>query len=170
MRRRAKALSSFGVLLVFSAVMLSDAKHLRYYSPIGPVKDQRFFASLRMTFGRWGQPLAHRLPSAFCLKENSGQSSRHYMTVSFLIRLPSDFREGTSRTGTTTSDNGTSQAAGLLPFARGSQFGVEEFGGKRPQLTKFQFAMTNRRSGRYGNTSGVSPSRSFRCTLRQKSG
>jgi hypothetical protein len=33
-----------------------------------------------------------------------------------------------------------------------------------------QFAVTNRRSGRYGNTSGVSPSRSFRCTLRQKSG
>src|SRR6266853_6276152 len=29
-----------------------------------------------------------------------------------------------------------------------------------------QSAVTNRRSGRYGNTSGVSPSRSFRCTLR----
>jgi hypothetical protein len=41
---------------------------------------------------------------------------------------------------------------------------------ERPQLNKLQFAVTNRRSGRYGNTSGVSPSRSFRCTLRQKSG
>ena len=35
---------------------------------------------------------------------------------------------------------------------------------------QLQVAVTNRRSGRYGNTSGVSPSRSFRCTLRQKSG
>jgi hypothetical protein len=35
---------------------------------------------------------------------------------------------------------------------------------------KLQFAVTNRRSGRYGNTSRIWPSRSFRCTLRQKSG
>ena len=41
---------------------------------------------------------------------------------------------------------------------------------ERPQLTKLQFAVTNRRSGRYGNTSRIWPSRSFRCTLRQKSG
>jgi len=38
------------------------------------------------------------------------------------------------------------------------------------QMRSLHFAVTNRRSGRYGNTSGVSPSRSFRCTLRQKSG
>ena len=41
---------------------------------------------------------------------------------------------------------------------------------ERPQLTKLQFAVTSRRSGRYGNTSRIWPSRSFRCTLRQKSG
>ncbi len=43
-------------------------------------------------------------------------------------------------------------------------------GRKRPQLTNLQFAVSNRRSGRYGNTSRIWPSRSFRCTLRQKSG
>ena len=51
------------------------------------------------------------------------------MTVSFLIRLPSDFREGIPRPRTT-SDNGTSpRLAGLLLFAGGSQFAVQEFGG-----------------------------------------
>ena len=41
---------------------------------------------------------------------------------------------------------------------------------ERPGGTKLQFAVTKRRSGRYGNTSRIWPSRSFRCTLRQKSG
>jgi hypothetical protein len=47
---------------------------------------------------------------------------------------------------------------------------LDNISAEKAPLTKLQFAVTNRRSGRYGNTSGISPSRSFRCTLRQKSG
>src|ERR1041385_4792089 len=43
------------------------------------------------------KPLAHRLPSTFCAEENGRQWSAHCMTVSFLIQLPSDFREVSSR-------------------------------------------------------------------------
>ena len=60
---------------------------------------------------------------------------------------------------------------GIVPITTScSRTTAREDHSERPQLTKLQFAVTNRRSGRYGNTSGVSPSRSFRCTLRQKSG
>jgi hypothetical protein len=60
---------------------------------------------------------------------------------------------------------------GIVPITTScSRTTAREDHSERPQLTKLQFAVTNRRSGRYGNTSRIWPSRSFRCTLRQKSG
>jgi hypothetical protein len=60
---------------------------------------------------------------------------------------------------------------GIVPITTScSRTTAREDHSERPGGTKHQFAVTNRRSGRYGNTSRIWPSRSFRCTLRQKSG